>query len=120
MKRKPKSVSEVYGDNIQLRDKEANLLQLRKAVQTKCFPSTKFIGDIGKFRCTKEGVKETSIQRVLFRELGMKNLKYNNINRAIIWNTYNKEVGSLMSQCRSLVMCEMKKVLVPGRKPCIL
>ena len=32
MKRKPKYVSEVCSDNIQFRDKEANLLQLRKAV----------------------------------------------------------------------------------------
>ena len=86
----------------------------------KVFSKHKFIGDIEKFKCTKEGVEETSIQRVLFRELGMRNLKYNNIDRAIMWNTYSKEVASLMSQCRSSVMCEMKKVLVPGRKPCIL
>ena len=32
MKRKPKYVSEVCSDNIQFRDEEANLLQLRKAV----------------------------------------------------------------------------------------
>ena len=120
MKRKPKSVGEVYSDNIQLRDREANLLQLRKAVRTKCFPSTKFIGDIEKFQCTKEGVEETSIQKAIFRELGMRNSKYKDIDRAIMWNTYSKEVASLMSQCRSSVMCEMKKVLVPGRKPCIL
>ena len=120
MKRTPKSVSEVYSDNIQLRDKEANLLQLRKAVRTKLFPSTKFIGNIEKFKCTKEGVEGTRIQQALFKELGMKSSKYNDIDRAIMWNTYSKEVASLLSQCRSSVMCEMKKVLVPGRKRCIL
>jgi hypothetical protein len=120
MKRTPKTVSEVYSENIQLRDKEANLLQLRKAVRTKLFPSTKFIGDIEKFKCTKEGEEGTNIQRALFKELGMKSSKYNDIDRAIMWNTYSKEVASLLSQCRSSVMCEMKKVLVPGRKRCIL
>ena len=104
------SLKEVYSDNIKLKNKKVTELQVRKIVQTKCFPCAKFIGTIYKFLCPEDGKKMTNIQTVILKELGMWNEdKFNKIDRAIVWNTYSKDVINLMSQCRSLVICEIKK-----------
>ena len=115
LKEMPTRLCEVYSDNIQLKNKKVNELQVRKTVRTKCFPCAKFIGTMAKFLCPKDEKKITHIQRVILKELGMYNEdKFDEIDRAIVWNTYSKDVINLMSQCRSSVICEIKKAMIPG------
>ena len=119
LKEMPTRLDEVYNDNIQLKNKKVNELQVRKTVRTKCFPCTKFIGKLANFLCPKDNPKDdkkiTRIHRVILNELGMYNEdKFDEIDRAIVWNTYSKDVMNLLSQCRSSVICEIKKAMIPG------
>ena len=114
LKEMPKRRDEVYSDNIQLKNKKVNELQVRKTVRTKCFPCTKFIGKLANFLCPEDKPK-APIPRVILKELGMYNEdKFDEIDRAIVWNTYSKDVMNLLSQCRSSVICEIKKAMIPG------
>ena len=119
LKEMPKRRDEVYSDNIQLKNKKVNELQVRKTVRTKCFPCTKFIGKLANFLSPEDNPqgdkKITRIPRVILKELGMYNEdKFDEIDRAIVWNTYSKDVMNLLSQCRSSVICEIKKAMIPG------
>ena len=60
LKEMPTRLDEVYNDNIQLKNKKVNELQVRKTVRTKCFPCTKFIGKLANFLCPKTTQKTTS------------------------------------------------------------
>ena len=120
LKEMPKRRDEVYSDNIQLKNKKVNELQVRKTVRTKCFPCTKFIGKLANFLCPEDNPKGDKkkvapIPIVILKELGMYNEdKFDEIDRAIVWNTYSKDVMNLLSQCRSSVICEIKKAMIPG------
>ena len=69
LKEMPRRVCELYSDNIKLKNKKVNELQVRKTVRTKCFPCAKFIGTIDKFLCPEDRKKMTNIQTVILKEL---------------------------------------------------
>jgi hypothetical protein len=74
----------------------------------------KFVSDCLDFeKPSAEVMSNPGPQRLLLEELGWFE-GYSDVEKSICWNTYSKEVGRSLSNCRSTAISFMKKTIVPG------
>ena len=119
-KRWPSAVEDVYVGNYRL-ESMLDLVTVRKTTRDVVFPRSKFITSVSrrsKFDEPKK-IEPKTIPFVILQKLGWLRNMENEVNKAVLWNTYSREVERTLRQCQSTCVSSMKKHFMKGNF-CIL
>ena len=103
------SVTQVFQRDIKMKSNDHNRSEVRRITRNHVFRKMKFVSDCLDFeKPSAEVMSNPGPQRLLLEELGWFE-GYSDVEKAIRWNTYSKEVGRSLSNCRSTEISFMKK-----------
>ena len=115
-KEMPKKPSQVYDQNLRLINLD-DRARVRKIARELIFPKQKFISPEDR---TEEYDRPKKIVRGTLQYKLMKNLSWtgpntNQVELAIRWNTYSKEVEKTLKQQQSTSISQIKKMFLDGK-----
>ena len=115
-KNMPKTQEEVYNKNLRLINLD-DRARVRKITRDILFPKQKFVCPEERkefYDCPKEIVKGT-VQFKLLKKLSWTGKNTNQVEMAIRWNTYSKEVEKTLRQQQSTSISQIKKMFLDGK-----
>jgi len=115
-KNMPKTQQEVYNKGLRLINLD-DRARVRKVTRDLLFPKQKFVSPEERkeyYDCPKEIVKG-SVQYKLLKKLSWTGKKTNQVEMAIRWNTYSKEVEKTLKQQQSTSISQIKKMFLDGK-----
>ncbi len=117
-KRLPMSVQQVYDLRVTLKDPASQLIQVRKITRESIFPKMKFVSNKNRDAVFDRPpvIQPKTVQYCLLDKLAWlgEGGYVPQIDSAIRWNTYSKEVERTLSQCRSTALSTIKKSIMQG------
>ena len=117
VKKMPKTVGDVYDGDVKY-EEPTDLALVRKKTREVIFPKTKFVGSKNRTRNFDypQQFRQKTIPYVLLQSVGYVggHSEKTDVERAIFWNTYRKEVEKTMRQCQSTSMSSVKKMFMKG------
>jgi hypothetical protein len=114
----PTSVQQVYDLRVTLKDPASQLIQVRKITRESIFPKMKFVSNKNRDAVFDRPpvIQPKTVQFCLLEKLAWlgEGGYIPQVDSAIRWNTYSKEVERTLSQCRSTALSTIKKYIMEG------